>query len=204
LIPTSEDIRDDNHGVYQFANATSTLQSLDFADHVGEPARKALLALTEEALLRHNAKNITVDGKTIREHPFGAHYIVSISVSDTTAYASTLDEHVCPKVHIEPYSYPRQHTNRNPSIALAKMGDLSLDADIGLQFPQVKDQGLHAYPTSINDAGLDDHLPEPEFYNDPSNTKPPSPKALSPKEVSFQSLNPWSIAYAGIGAQFSP
>jgi hypothetical protein len=200
---TPKDIRDDNHGEYKFPNATWTLQSFDFTDRVDEPAREAPLALTQQALQQHNAKNIPADGKTMNKHPFDEHHMKPISLGDTAAYASTLDGHVCLKVHVEPYSYPRQHSKHHLSIALAKMDDQNFDADIGLLFPPVEYQGSHTYPTCINEVNLYDHLPEPEFYNDPPNTKSSFSESSAPEEVSFQVLNPWSNAYAGIGTQFS-
>jgi hypothetical protein len=199
---TPEDIRDDNHGEYKFPNATWTLQSFDFTDRADEPGRGAPLALTQQALQQHNAKNIAADGKNMNKYPFDEHHMKSISLGDTAVCASTLDGHVCLKVHVEPYSYPRQCSKHHLSIALAKMDDQNFDADIGLLFPPVEYQGFHTYPTCINEVNLYDHLPESEFYNDPSNNKPSFSKSSAPKEVSIQVLNPWSNAYAGIGTQF--
>jgi hypothetical protein len=200
---TLEDIRDYNHGEYKFPNATWTLRSFDFTDRVDEPAREAPLALTQQALQQHNAKNIPADGKTMNKYPFDEHHMKPMSLGDTAAYASTLDGHVCLKVHVEPYSYPRQHSKHHLSIALANMGDQNFDADIGLLFPPVEYQAFHTYPTRIDEVNLYDHLPEPEFDNDPSNSKPSFSESSAPEEVSSQVLNPWSNAYAGIGAQFS-
>ncbi|PMD43724.1 hypothetical protein L207DRAFT_580554 [Hyaloscypha variabilis F] len=200
---TLEDIRDYNYGEYKFPNATWTLRSSEFTDRVDEPAREAPLALTQQALQRHNAKNISADGKTMNKYHFDEHHMEPMSLGDTAAYASTLDGDVCLKAHVEPYSYPRQHSKHHLSIALAKMDDQKFDADIGLLFPPVEYQGFYTYPTCINEVNLYDHVPEPEFYNDPSNTKPSFSESSAPEEVSFQVLNPWSDAYAGIGTQFS-
>ena len=200
---TPEDIGDDNHREYKFPNATWTLQSFDFTDRVDEPGRETPLALTQQALQQHNAKNIPADGKTMNKYPFDEHYMKPISLGDTAVYACTLDGHVCLKVRMEPYSYPRQRSKHHISIAPAKIDDQNFDADIGLLFPPVEYQGFHTYPTCINEVNLYDHLPESEFYNDPSNAKPSFSKSSAPKEVSFQELNPRSNAYAGIGTQFS-
>jgi hypothetical protein len=200
---TPKDLSDDNHGDYKFLNATWTLQSSDITDQVDEPASEAPLALTRQALQQHNAKNIPADGKTMNKYPFDVYNMKPISLGDTAAYASTLDGDVCLKVHVEPYSYPRQHSKQHLSIALAQMDDQNFDADIGLLFPPVEYLGSYTYPTCINEVNLYDHLPEPEFYNDPSKTKPSFSKSSAPEDVSFQVLNPWSNAYAGIGTQFS-
>ena len=178
---TPEDIRDDNHGEYQLPNATWTLQSFDFTDRVDEPAREAPRVLTHQALQQHNAKNIPADGKTMNKYPFNEHHMKPMSLGDTAAYASTLDGHICLKVHVEPYSYPRQHSKHHLSIALAKMDDQNFDADIGLLFSSVEYQGSYTYPTCINEVNLYDHLPEPEFYNDPSNTKPSFSESSAPE-----------------------
>jgi hypothetical protein len=196
---TPEDIRDDNHGEDKLPKATWTLQSSDITDQVEEPASEPPLALTRQALQQHNTNNIPADGKTINKYPFDVYNMKPISLGDTAAYASTLDGHVCLKVHVEPYSYPRQHSKHRLAIALAKMDDQKFDADIGLLFSPVGYQGSYTYPTCIN---LYDHLPEPEFYNDPSNTKPSFSICSAPGEVLFQVYNPWSNAYAGIGTQF--
>lgn len=189
-----EDIRAGNRGEYKFPNATWTLQSFDFTDRVDEPVREVPLALTQQTLQQHNAKNIPAVDKTMNKYPFDEHHMKPISLGDAAAHASTLDGRVCLKVHVEPYSYPRQRS---------KMDDQNFDADIGLLFPRVEHQGFHTYPTCINEVNLYDHLPEAEFYNDPSNTKPPFSESSAPEEVTFQVLNPWSNAYAGIGTQFS-
>jgi hypothetical protein len=200
---TPKDLSDDNHGDYKFLNATWTLQSFDFTDRVDEPACEASLTLTQQALQQHNAKNIPADGKTMNKYPFDEHHMQSISLGNTTAYASTLDGHACLKVHVEPYSYPRQHPKHHLAIALAKMDDQNFDADIGLLLPPVEYQGSYRYPTCINEVKLYDHLPGSEFYNDRANTKPSFSESSAPEEVSFQVLNPLSNAYAGIGTQFS-
>jgi hypothetical protein len=200
---TLEDTRDYNHGEYKVLNATWTLRSFDLTDRVDEPAREAPLALTQQALQQHNPKNIPADGKTVTEYPFDENHMKPMSLGDTAAYAYSLDGHACLKVHVEPYSYPRQHLNHHLSIALAKMDDQKFDADIELLFPPVDYQGFHTYPTCINEVNLYDHLPEPEFYKNSSNTKPSFSESSAPEEVSSQVLNPWSNAYAGIGAQFS-
>lgn len=199
---TSENMRDDNHGEYKFPNATWTLQSFDYPDRVDEPAREPPLALAQQALQQHNARNILVDGETINKYPFDENHMNLISLGDTAVYVSILDGHASREVHAEPYSYPRQHPKHHLSIAPAKIDDRNIDADIELLFPPAKYQGFHPYPTCINDTNLYDHLPDPAFYNDPSNTKPPFSESSVPGEVLFQVLNPWSNAYAGIGTQF--
>lgn len=199
---TPEDIRDDNHGERKLPNATWTLQSFDFSDRVDEPALETLLALTEQALQQHNTKNISGDGKRMNKHPFDENHMKPTSLDDTAAYASTFDGHVCLEVHAKPDSYPRQRSNHHFAIALAKIEDPNFDTDIGLLFPSVEYQGSYMYPTCINEVDLCHHLLESEFYNDPANTKPSFSEYPLPEEVSFEALNPWSNAYAGIGTQF--
>ncbi|PVH79715.1 hypothetical protein DL98DRAFT_655285 [Cadophora sp. DSE1049] len=202
---TSQDIGDDHRGEYKYPNATWTSQSFescDSIDRVDDPGREASLALTKQALQQHNTKNMAADGKNMKKYPFDEHHMEPFFPGGTAAYAPDLDEHAYLKEHVEPYSYPRQCSRHHHSIVLAKVDNQNLDADIGLPFHPVEYQEVHPYPTCINEVDLYDHLPESEFFNDPSNIKP-STFSSGSKEVSFQVLDPWSNAYAGIGTQFS-
>ncbi|KAH9215471.1 hypothetical protein DL95DRAFT_408464 [Leptodontidium sp. 2 PMI_412] len=202
---TREDNRHVNHGEYQLSNATWTSQSFESFDSLGrvdEPGRQVPLALTQQVLQQHNTKNIPADGRATNKHPFDNHHMNPISLDDTVVYASTLDEHVCPKGHVEPYSYPRRWSNGHLSTALVKVDNQSFDADIRLPFPSAGYQEVHPYPTCINEVDLYDHSLESEFSNVPSNTKP-SFFFSAPTEASPQGLDQWSNAYAGIGTQFS-
>ncbi|KAH7348791.1 hypothetical protein BKA65DRAFT_477175 [Rhexocercosporidium sp. MPI-PUGE-AT-0058] len=199
---TREDNRHVNHGEYQLPNATWTSQSFESFDRVDEPGRQVPLALTQQALQQHNTKNITADGRTTNKHPFDKYHMDPISLDDTVVYASILDEHVCPKGHVEPYSYPRRWSKCHLSIARVEVDNQSFDADIRLLFPSVGYQEVHPYPTCINEVDLYDHSLESEFSNVPSNTKP-SFFFSAPTEASPQGLDQWSNAYAGIGTQFS-
>ncbi|KAH6699727.1 hypothetical protein BKA61DRAFT_682082 [Leptodontidium sp. MPI-SDFR-AT-0119] len=202
---TREDNRHVNHGEYQLSNATWTSQSFESFDSLGrvdEPGRQVPLALTQQVLQQHNTKNIPADGRATNKHLFNKHHMNPISLGDTVAYVSTLDEHVCPKGHVEPYSYPRRWSKCQLSIALVKVDNQGFDADIGLPFPSVGYQEVHPYPTCINEVDLYDHSLESEFSNVPSNTKP-SFFFSAPTEASPQGLDQWGNTYTGIGTQFS-
>lgn len=201
---TPENIKvDDHEKEVKVSNILWTLQSFESTDRVDEPTVQAPLALTRQALQHHNSKSIPADGKTMDKYPFGEHHLEPICLGDTAAYVSTLDGHTCLKVHVEPYSYPRQDSKHHFSIALAKMDEQNLDADIGPLSSAVEYQSFHTYPTCIDEVHLYDHLPEPEPYHDLPNTNSSFSESSANDEGSFQVLDLWRIAYAGIGAQFS-
>ncbi|KAH7397510.1 hypothetical protein BKA64DRAFT_708200 [Cadophora sp. MPI-SDFR-AT-0126] len=219
-----EDIQDDSHGEYQLLSATWMSQSFDLTGRVADSGHEAPLALTRGALQQHNIDNIPAVGRTTNTTTFHEHYMGQGFLDETAVYASALDKHALPKEQVEPYSYPRQCSKHHLSIALVKVDDHTVNADVGLPSPLLEDQhahsypacinevdrydhlledqDVHPYPTAINEVDLYDHLPESKLYNNPSNTTSSSSPS-GPKEVSFQVLDLWSSEYAGIGTQFS-
>lgn len=117
----------------------------------------------------------------------------------TTTYASILDGHACPDEHVEPYSYPRQSPRLHHPFTLAGTDNQDPDVVAGCLCPSLEYRGHPLYPTYITEADLHDHLADAGVHNDPSNTKSLSTFSC-PKEDYLRQV---SVAYAGIGAQFS-
>ena len=190
--------REDSRGAHQHLNDHWASQSFGSTAQVVDAGRNASL-LTQQALHQHNAENIPTNFEYTNKYSHDS-YNMDLGCRDSTAtYASTLDGHACPGDHVEPYSYPRQSPGLHLPFALAKAGNQDPDADGECLRPSIDHQDIHLYPTFITEADLQDHLAEAGFHNDSSNTNSLSTSSISKDEY----LQQVSVAYAGMGAQFS-
>lgn len=193
-----QDSKEDIRGAHQRLNDTWTSQSVGSTAQVDDAGCDASL-LTQQALHQHNAENRLANFKPTKNHSHESYHMYSGYQGGTTRYASILDGHECPNEHVEPYSYPRQSPGFHLPFALVKGDGQYGDEDTQLHFSPVTHQDVHPYPTYITEADLHDYLADAGVHNDLSYTKSLSTSSC-PNEGYFQQV---SVAYAGIGAQFS-